>query len=143
MNTEERLNKIKHVAEEANEEEFKETEEEIIEAVEQENIEVEEENVPTIIIVEADHNLSKRQIMQAKLSKTTIIKEFKHSGVNQPIRQILAAQDENINVEETVIKEEIIELNKKYNQLLLDLDQTSQDCNKLFHKVIDRLETLQ
>ena len=40
-------------------------------------------------------------------------------------------------------KEEIIELNKKYNQLLLDLDQTSQDCNKLFHKVIDRLETLQ
>ena len=40
-------------------------------------------------------------------------------------------------------KEEIIELNKKFNQLLLDLDQTSQDCNKLFHKVIDRLETLQ
>ena len=40
-------------------------------------------------------------------------------------------------------KEEIMELNKKFNQLLLDFDKISQDSNKLFHKVIDRLETLQ
>lgn len=40
-------------------------------------------------------------------------------------------------------KEQILELNKKFGQLLLDFDKISQDCNQLFHKVIDRLETLQ
>lgn len=40
-------------------------------------------------------------------------------------------------------KEQILELNKKFGQLLLDFDKISQDSNQLFHKVIDRLETLQ
>ena len=40
-------------------------------------------------------------------------------------------------------KEQILELNKKFGQLLLDFDKISQNSNQLFHKVIDRLETLQ
>ena len=40
-------------------------------------------------------------------------------------------------------KEQIVELSKKFGQLILDFDKISQDSNQLFHKVIDKLETLQ
>lgn len=40
-------------------------------------------------------------------------------------------------------KEQILKLNKDFNQLLLDFDKISKESNQLFHKVIDQLEKLQ
>lgn len=40
-------------------------------------------------------------------------------------------------------KEQILKLSNDFNRLLLDFDKISKESNQLFHKVIDRLETLQ